>query len=69
MLPRNGGVGVGSIQKLGMESYPAYVGAVQVLSGEDPDPVEVLVDQLQHLVVKGGWLGAGDGLWAGNLST
>ena len=52
-----------------MESYPAYVGAVQVLSGEDPDPVEVLVDQLQHLVVKGGWLGAGDGLWAGNLST
>merc|ERR550532_2402317 len=47
----------------------SYVGAVQVLSGEDPDPVEVLVDQLQHLVVKGGWLGAGDGLWAGNLST
>merc|ERR1719458_245850 len=49
--------------------HPAYVGAVQVLSREDPDAVEVLVDQLQHLIVEGGRLGAGYGLWAGNLPT
>ena len=44
-----------------MESYPAYVSAIQVLSREDPDTIEVLIDQLQHLVIKAGHrLGAGD---------
>ena len=52
-----------------MESYPAHVGAVQVLSREDPDPIEVLIDQLQHLIVEGGRLGAGYSLRAGHLPT
>ena len=50
------------------ESYPAHIGAVQVLSREDPDAIEVLVDQLQHLVVKGGGLGAGNSFRACHLT-
>ena len=50
-------------------SYPAHVCAVQVLPREDSDSVEVLVDQLKHLVVKGGRLGAGHCLWARHFST
>ena len=50
-------------------SYPAHVCAVQVLPREYSDSVEVLVDQLKHLVVKGGRLGAGHCLWARHFST
>ena len=68
-LEENGGFKPGMESGWGRESYPAHIGAVKVLSGEDPDAIEVLVDQLQHLIVEGWRLGAGYSLRAGHLPT